>query len=143
MKPFIATSFYAVIQYLGSILLITSPWAFGFIDSGSTAAYYIPVIMGILLLLIAVFSDNKLGIIPVFPMQMNLLLAMFAGFLLIVGPALYSFSSIVFLPHLVFGSLFVLLALFTQNSPFTTPAHEQLKEGGITSTDAHEGRLMV
>ncbi len=142
MKPFIATSFYAVIQYLGSILLITSPWVFNFVDIGG-ASYFIPVIMGCLLLLIAVFSDNKLGIIKVFPMQMNLFLAMFAGFLLLVGPFLYSFADKVYAPHLCLGALFFLCSLFTTNSPFTTAPHEPLREAGITSTDSHEGRLMI
>lgn len=76
-------------------------------------------------------------------MQMNLFLAAFAGFLLIVGPGLYSFASVVWAPHLILGALFFLLAIFTQNSPYTTKPHEMLQEGGMTSTDAHEGRLMV
>ncbi|MBW4889106.1 SPW repeat protein [Mucilaginibacter sp. HMF5004] len=142
MKPFIPTTFYVLIQYLGGLLLITSPWVFGFVDIGG-ASYFIPVLMGILLMLIAVFSDSKLGIVPVFPMQMNLLLAMFAGFLLLVGPGLYSFTSKVHWPHHLLGALFFLLAIFTQGSPFTTKTHEQLPEAGMTSTDAHEGRLMV
>jgi hypothetical protein len=142
MKPFIATTFYAALQYLGSILLIISPQVFGFENVGG-ASIFIPIIMGILLLLIALFSDNKLGLIPVFPMQMNLFLAMFAGFLLIVGPGLYSFAQFVFWPHFLLGLMFFLLAIFTQGSPYTTKPHEMAQEAGMTSTDAHEGRLMV
>lgn len=142
MKPFIATSFYAVIQYIGGILLVSSPWVFGY-DNVGGASLFIPVIMGSLLLLIAVFSDNKLGFIKVFPMQMNMILTMLAGFLLIVGPGLYSFWPKVLLPHECFGALFFLLSIFTQNSPFTTKPHEQMREGGITSTDSLEGRLTV
>jgi hypothetical protein len=141
MKPFIPTTFYAVLQYLGSIFLITSPWIFKFGNIGG--ALFIPVIMGVLLLLIAVFSDNKLGMIQIFPMQMNLFLTMFAGFLLMVGPGLYSFAKFVFWPHFISGAVFFVLSIFTQNSPFITKPHKQLREAGITSTDAHEGRLMV
>lgn len=142
MKPFIPTTVYAVIQYVGGLLLIVSPSLFKF-DNVGGASLFIPILMGIFLLLIAVFSDNKFGLIQIFPMQMNLLLAMFAGFLLLVGPFLYSFADFVFLPHVLLGAMFFLCSIFTQNSPFLTKPHEMKKEGGITSTDAHEGRLMV
>ncbi|WP_295655255.1 hypothetical protein [uncultured Mucilaginibacter sp.] len=122
MKPFIATSFHAALQYLGAILLISSPWVFGF-DNVGGASLFIPVIMGVLLLLIAFFSNNKLGVIQVFPMEMNLFLTMFAGFLLLVGPGLYSFIPKVHWPHWGFGALFFCLALFTQGSPFTSEKH--------------------
>jgi len=142
MRPFIPTTFYAIIQYIGSIVLISSPWLFGF-DNVGGASLFIPILMGVFLLLIAVFSDNKLGFIQVFPMQMNLFLAMMAGFLLLVGPGLYGFYDEIWAPHVILGGLFFFCSIFTQNSPFTTQPHEMMHEGQLGSTDAHEGRLMV
>lgn len=144
MKPFISTTTYGFINYIGALTLLSSPYTFDLIHVGG-AALFIPILMGAFLLYIAIFSDNKVGFIKIFPMQMSLFLAMFAGFALIAGPFFYGFAfdKGVYLPHVVIGAMLSLCALFTQNSPFTTKPHEQLPEAGITSTDALEGRLNV
>jgi hypothetical protein len=144
MKPFISTTTYAFINYIGAALLLASPLpaVFNLTHIGG-AALFIPILMGAFLSYIALFGDNKLGLIKVFPMQMSLLLAMFAGFLLMVGPWLYDFASVIFWPHLIIGAVFFLSSIFTQNSPFTTKPHQPLREAGITSTDSIEGRLNV
>jgi len=146
MKPFISTTTYGVINYLGGLLLLSSPYTFDLMHIGG-AALFIPILMGAFLTYIAIFSDNGVGFIKVFPMQMSLLLAMFAGFLLMTGPWLYDFAGPnnrnngVFWPHLLIGAVFFLCSIFTTNSPFTTKPHHQLPEGGLASTDSLEARL--
>lgn len=142
MKTFISTTQFAVINYLGSMALLASPWLFGFAHL-SGAASLIPMYMGGVLLFMATFSDTKLGLFKSMPVQMHLVLLMFCGFFLMVSPWLFSSGDMVYVPHMAFGLLFLILSIFTQNSPFLTSPHRAVREAGIRSIDASEGRLMV
>jgi hypothetical protein len=99
--------------------------------------------MGGILLLMAMFGDNRLGLFKSLPTQMHLVMLMFCGFFLMVSPWLFSSGDMVYVPHIIFGVVFILLSIFTQNSPFLNSPHRALREAGITSLDANEGRLMV
>ncbi|MEO6524083.1 MAG: hypothetical protein ABIN91_20530 [Mucilaginibacter sp.] len=142
MKTFIPTTQFAAADYLGSAALFVSPWVFGFAHS-SGAASLIPMYMGGILLLMATFADNKLGLFKSLPNQMHMVILMFSGFFLMVSPWLFNFADVTFLPTLLFGALFMVLSIFTQNSPFLTSPHRAVREAGIQSLDANEGRLMV
>lgn len=142
MKPFIPTTEFAALDYIGSAALFASPWVFGFAHS-TGAASLIPMYMGGTFILMAMFADNKFGLFKSLPMQMHLVILMFSGFFLLVSPWIFSFADIVFLPHVIFGAIFILLPIFTQNSPFLTKPRRALREAGIKSVDANEGRLMM
>ena len=140
MKPFISTTTYGVINYLAAISLIASPWLFGFAQYGG-AALFMPLLIGWLQLIMAIFSRNPVGFIKVFPMQMHNCLDVLTGSFLLALPWTYDFSSKVYLPHFLFGLLLVVMGVFVQKSPFLTPADRSLPEAGITSIDSSEGRL--
>jgi len=142
MKTFIPTTQFAAMDYVGSILLFASPWLFGFAHL-SGAASLIPMYMGGTLLLMALFTDNKLGLFKAIPMQMHLIIMMFCSFFLLVSPFIFSFADKVFLPQVILGLIFIGLSIFTHNSPFLTRPHKALREAGIKSRDANEGRLMI
>ena len=142
MKKYVPTTTFAVLDYLASALLYVSPWLFGFAHTNG-AASLIPMYMGGTFLLMAVFADNKLGLFKSLPMQLHLIMLLFSGFFLLVSPWLFSFSSQVFLPQALLGLFFILIAIFTQNSPFINSPHLPVREAGIQSLDANEGRLMV
>lgn len=142
MKPFISTTFYGFLNYIIALTLISSPWLFGFADV-SSAALLIPIYIGWLQLIMAIFADNELSFIRQFPMQMHLALDVLMGFVLMVSPWLYSFASKEFLPQLLFGLLLFCLGIFTKKSPFLTHPHQSLPEGQLTSTDSTEGRLSI
>jgi hypothetical protein len=142
MKPFISTSFYGVINYVGAIVLMASPWLFGF-DYLGGAALFMPLLIGWFQLIMAIFSNNSHGFIKVFPMQMHFCLDVLTGSFLLALPFTYGFASKAFWPHFLLGSLFFVAGIFTKGSPFTTKPHTSLREAGITSIDASEGRLNV
>jgi hypothetical protein len=144
MKPFISKSFYGVINYVGAFLLMSSPWLFGFTHVGG-ASFFLPVVFGWLQLIMAIFSNNSHGFIKIFPMQMHHILDVLGGSFLLMSPFVYSYAPKVFLPQLLLGGLFFLAGIFTKGSPLLTPAHGDgaAREAGITSVDAHEGRLNV
>jgi len=142
MKPFIPTTVYGVLNYILSLTLIASPWIFGLADI-SSAALFIPIYIGWLQLIMAIFVDNETGFVKRFPMQIHLVLHVFMGFFLLVSPWLYTFSSKAFWPELLLGGLLFCLGIFTKKSPFLTRAHHAAPEGQLTSTDSIEGRLNV
>jgi hypothetical protein len=142
MKPFIPTAFYGVLNYILSLTLIASPWLFGYADV-SSAALLIPIYIGWLQLIMAIFVDNETGFVKQFPMQMHLVLDVVMGFIIMVSPWLWDFSSKVFLPQLLMGLLLFCMGLFTKKSPFTTKPHHSAPEGVYTSTDSTEGRLSI
>ena len=142
MKPFISTAVYGVLNYIISIALIASPWLFG-LFSVSSAAFLFPLYIGWLQLIMAIFVDNETGFVKQFPMQIHLALDVAMGFILMVSPWIYSFSSKIYWPELLFGGLLFLLGIFTKKSPFLTKRHLAAREGQLTSTDSLEGGLNV
>jgi len=117
MKSFIPTKFHAVLDYVGGILITASPWIFGFYQVGG-AAFFIPVVFGLLQMVMVIFTNHEGGLIKVMPLQLHLFIDMMVGFILIISPFLYNFYPFVFLPHVLLGLLSLSAALFTHQSPF-------------------------
>ena len=142
MKPFIPTAFYGVFIFILSLTLIASPWLFGLVNV-SSAALFLPIYIGWLQLIMSIFVDTEVGFIKRFPLQIHLVLDVVMGFILMVSPWLYTFSSKAFWPELLLGGLLFFLGIFTKKSPFLTGPHTAAPEGELTSTDSIEGRLNV
>jgi hypothetical protein len=113
---FISTKFLGVLDYVTAIIIGASPWLFGYTNI-SSAALFIPVFLGSMQLIMAIFSNYELGLIKVFPMPMHSFLNGFVGFWLLVSPFLYGFASIVFLPQVILGLLLFVMAIFVKPSP--------------------------
>jgi hypothetical protein len=146
MKPFISTAFYGVVNYILALMLIASPWLFDLVNV-SSAALLIPLYIGWLQLIMAIFADTEVGFIKQFPVQIHLVLDVIMGFFLLVSPWLYTFSSknsgTAFWPALLLGGLLFFMGIFTKKSPFLTKPHRAAPEGQLTSTDSYEGRLNI
>jgi hypothetical protein len=142
MKPFISKSFYGVINYVGAILLMASPWLFNFEHFHvGHASFFLPLVFGWLQLIMAFFSNSNHGVVKVFPMQMHHVLDVLGGSFLLMSPFVFSYAQYVVWPQLLLGGLFFLAGIFTQSSPILGGYHDPLREAGIWSTDSHEGRL--
>jgi len=142
MKGYISTTFFGYVSYLIALVTLGSPWLFGFGQVGG-ASLFLPLLLGWFQLIMCIFSNTKAGMVGVFPIQMHCVLDSFSGFVLLVAPWIYGFHPKVFVPHLILGAIILLKGVYVKNSPFINDPHKILKEAGITSTDAHEGRLMV
>jgi len=134
MKPFISTKFYGVLNYGVALLLLLTPWYLGYYQFGG-AALFLPLLIGWLQLIMAIFSNNSHGFIKVFPMEMHLFLDVITGSFLMCSPFVYGFSEKVFWPQVLLGAIIFFAGVFTQKSPFTT-RHHTLAEGQLTSTDS-------
>lgn len=135
MKSFIPTTFYAFLNYVVALLLISTLWTFDTLHIGG-AALFLPLIVGWLQLIMAIFADNKLGFIKVFPMSMHNINDVIMGSFLMCTPWIYDFSSKLWIPQVLFGGLLFIMGIFTEGSPLLKRHQEPLQEGGFTSTDS-------
>jgi hypothetical protein len=112
---FIPTKIHGVLDYLMGLLLIASPWIFGFADG--SAAQWVPVILGLGALVYSLLTRYELGVMPVISMPAHLGLDVAGGALLAVSPWLFGFSELVYWPHLIFGLLEIGAGLMTKTHP--------------------------
>jgi len=117
MRSFISTKVHSVLDYASAVLIIASPWLFGFEPVGG-AALFLPIVLGAIQFIMVIFTRHELGLFKVIPIQLHLIIDMFMGFILIVSPFLYGFYHNVFLPHVIFGLLLFGAGIFTSPSPF-------------------------
>jgi hypothetical protein len=111
---FISRKFHAVLDYMTGVLLIVSPWLFGFADVN--AAKLVAVVMGIVMLVMSFLTDYEGGGKKVLSMSTHLTMDLLSGIFLAVSPWLFNFSDLVYLPHLIIGILEIGASLFTERS---------------------------
>ncbi len=112
---FMSTFLHGIGDYVGSILLIASPFLFGFATGG--IEQWLPIVLGIIVFIYSLFTRFELGLIKVIPMRIHLVLDGLGGLLLAVSPWLFGFAGTVFLPHLIFGLLEIGASLTTKTEP--------------------------
>jgi hypothetical protein len=112
---FISTRVHGVIDYIVGVLLIIVPWLLGFARGG--AETWVPVLLGIALILYSFFTNYELGVVKRLPMSTHLWLDGISGFILAISPWLFGFADIVWAPHLIVGLLEIGMALFTEKVP--------------------------
>jgi hypothetical protein len=135
MKSFISLSFYGFINWLVVVLLLGSPFALGYYKVGG-AALFLPLLFGWIEFIMAVFSNNKHGLVKQFPMEMHLFLDVIIGSFLLASPFVYHFDDRVFLPQVLIGGLIFIAGAFTHKSPFTDKFRHHAPEGLLQSVDS-------
>ena len=113
---FLPTRVHGVIDYLTGLLLVASPWLFGFADAGG-AAQWLPVVLGAGAILYSLLTDYELGAVRLIPVPAHLGLDFASGALLAVSPWLFGFAGLVWLPHLLIGLFEVVISLVTRTRP--------------------------
>lgn len=116
MKP-ITTKVHGVMDYLMGVLLIASPWIFGFARNG--AETWIPVILGASTIVYSLLTDYELGAYRTISMRGHLTLDFISGAFLAISPWVFGFKEYVFLPHLVLGVLEIGAVMLTEPAPRT------------------------
>ena len=112
---FLPTRIHGVIDYIWGVLLLASPWIFGFADGG--AAQWVAVVVGLGAIAYSAVTDYELGLIRLAPMRLHLLLDGLGGALLAASPWILGFADRVYGPHLAFGLFAVVACLITQTEP--------------------------
>ncbi|MCW3081115.1 SPW repeat protein [Segetibacter sp.] len=111
----ISTKTHGMMDYLMGILLIASPWIFGFANGG--AEQWIPIIVGAGALVYSMMTNYEFGVSKTLSMKTHLTLDLVAGIFLAVSPWLFGFSDRVYAPHLILGLLEIGASLMTKTSP--------------------------
>lgn len=112
---FISTKVHGVIDYLWSIVLLASPWLFGFANGG--AETWVPVILGIGGIVYAVVTNYELGLVKVLPMPVHLMIDLAMGVFLLLSPWLFGFAENIAAPHVVLGIMAIGTSLMTEKEP--------------------------
>jgi hypothetical protein len=113
----ISTKTHGILDYVVGLLLIASPWIFGFATGG--IEQWLPVILGVSALAYSLLTNYELGAIKVLSMQTHLTIDALSGLLLAASPWLFGFSDRVTTPHLVMG-LFELAAVMMTRTKTST-----------------------
>jgi hypothetical protein len=109
---FIPTKVHAMMDYLVGVLLIVSPWLFGFADDGIKT--WLPVILGAGALLYSLMTDYELSLSKSISMKTHLTLDLLSGILLAASPWIFGFADEVYAPHLILGLLEIGASLMTK-----------------------------
>jgi hypothetical protein len=104
-------------------LPIAAPWIFDF-DRGG-AETWVPVILGIAMIGLALMTDYELSASRQVSMRTHLMIDLISGALLAVSPWLFGFADYVWEPHLILGILEMGAALMTKRSPSNERAHHR------------------
>ena len=122
---FLPTRIHGVLDYGVGFILMVSPWLFGFNYDG--AETWVPFVLGLGAIVYSIFTDYELGRIKRVKMSTHLTLDLLSGVFLLASPWIFGFVDVVYLPHVLFGLLEILVSLTTQ----TRPSYAMLKERNI------------
>jgi hypothetical protein len=112
---FIPSKIHGILDYLMGIILILVPWINGFGDGGP--AQMVLVTAGILIIIMSLVTDFEYGFFKVIPLEVHLVTDAIIGMILIMSPWLFDFAYVALGPHLLFGILLIIAALFTRYNP--------------------------
>jgi hypothetical protein len=122
---FLSTRAHATLDLIVGIILILAPNIFGFSDVGG-AAVTIPRLLGILIILDELVTNNGMSLANIISMRAHLRLDLVIGLFLALSPWLFSFSdngTHAWLPHLIVGILIIGNSLVTRTTPDTRGSH--------------------
>lgn len=111
----IPTKIHGILDYFLGIILISGPWILNF-DQGGTGTW-ISIVFGAITLIFSLFTDYELGVWRTFSMRTHLGLDLFSGIFLATSPWIFNFDNYVYVPHLVFGSVEILIVILSQREP--------------------------
>jgi hypothetical protein len=132
---FISTKLHGMLDYIVGILLIAAPWIFNFNDGSS--AQWVPVILGIVIILMSGMTNYEAGLLKVIPMSMHLTMDVIAGIFLAASPWLFGFADRVYLPHLLVGLFSIGAGLFTELTPHHQGYRDRMNLGHDDMRHAH------
>ncbi len=124
----IPTRIHAIADYAIGVLLIVSPWLFGFATGG--IAQWLPMVLGLAVIVYSLLTRYELGLVGAIPMPAHLWLDGIGGALLAVSPWLFGFADVVIWPHLIIGLVEIVAALTTETEPGLAAAPARHEAGG-------------
>jgi hypothetical protein len=96
-------------------LLVISPWLFNFANGG--AETWVPVIVGIVVLLQALMTNFELGVFKTLSMSTHLRMDFIIGLFLAASPWIFDFDEYIWEPHVIFGLMALAASMMTRTTP--------------------------
>lgn len=112
----INTKVHGMLDYGVGVLLVASPWLFGFYKAGNES--FVPIILGISTLLYSLCTDYELGFMKWIPVRTHLMLDVLSAFILGVSPWLLNFDQTVYLPHLLLAITELVVVLLSDRAAY-------------------------
>ncbi|MDB6123620.1 MAG: hypothetical protein JWQ71_2613 [Pedosphaera sp.] len=115
----IPTYVHGILDYIVGIVLLIAPNLFGFANLGGPPVV-IPRVIGIVVLLQALFTNYELGLFKVLPMRFHLSMDYVLSIFLALSPWLFGFHSQpahVWMPHVIVGLAVFIATWMTQTEP--------------------------
>lgn len=120
---FLPTSIHGVLDYVVGIILILTPWIFGFSDLRGVAMWT-PIVLGAAIVVYSLLTNYEFGLIKAIPMTYHLGLDYIIGILLITAPFALSFNneaSKVWYPSLIIGVILIVVAFVSDSQSNELP----------------------
>jgi hypothetical protein len=112
---FISTRVHGILDYLVGALLVISPWLFNFDNGG--AETWVPVIVGIVILIQALMTNYELGVFKTLSMRTHLTMDFIIGLFLAASPWIFNFNDYIWEPHVLFGVMSIVASHMTRTAP--------------------------
>jgi hypothetical protein len=109
----IPTRIHGILDYGVALFFIAAPRIFKL--TGYAANVF--VISGIATIIYSLLTRYEMGIAHIIPMKKHLNLDLASGIIVAASPWIFGFSKIIFLPHLVFGLMEILVVIFSSPVP--------------------------
>lgn len=106
---------HGVLDYVIGLLLIAAPWLLGF--SANEPATIVACAVGFAALVYSLVTKYEVGLIPLIPFRVHLVLDVVSGVFLAASPWIFGFADIVYLPHLIVGLLEIGAGLMSRDTP--------------------------
>jgi hypothetical protein len=119
---FVPTAVHGILDYVGAIGLIASPFIFGFAAVGGIAVA-LPIVLGAGLIAYSLLTNYERGIVRLIPMRAHLAFDFVASAFLAVAPFVFGYWNEglnVWLPQVIAGVGVIGLVLVTQPDPRQT-----------------------
>jgi hypothetical protein len=87
----IPTRVHGMMDYLVGVLLIVSPWLFGFADESSTAKWTF-IVLGVVVIATSLMTNYELGLMHVLPMHLHLWADALVGLVLALSPWIFGYA---------------------------------------------------
>lgn len=104
---------HGALDYGSAILLIASPWLFGFSDV--EPAKSIAVGAGILIIVMSLMTNYESSMVKLIPMNIHLYMDILLGVFLLASPWIFKFNNETYLFHVIMG-LFAIMSGVMTNS---------------------------
>jgi hypothetical protein len=127
---FISSRAHGVFDYIAGILLIVLPFIL-LPAEAPVIATVMPVVIGILIIVLALFTNFELGLVKKIGMANHLMIDNGLGVILAITPWIFGFFQITYGLHLVAGIIIFAFGMFS-NTLTTTGQHDTKEPGEIT-----------